>query len=210
MWPAIFPWRPIQMAFGATATKPPWGGTFSLYGSSATCCGGLEYWTTSGAPVDSYNSTGGTLNPAGTNPLPAYTAAFHPGPGGEYSLYRFTAPASDTYNLGVTFTGFDNVGGTTTDVHVLFGGNTSLFSGNINGYGSTASYVTSLLLAANDIIDFAVGYGGNGYFYDSTSIAATLIPQGVGGGGNSVPEPASLALLTIGLGCLAARRRKIA
>lgn len=140
------------------------------------------------------------------------TTAFHPGPNGEYSIFRFTTPSSGTYDLGVLFSNADPSRGATTDVHVLLGGS-SLFSGSISGIGSTTSYVnSSLSLAANDIVDFAVGTGGDGFYFDSTGIAASLtsgvnqIPPP-----SRVPEPASLALLGLGLASLAvARRRKAA
>lgn len=163
------------------------GGTLNLYDQAAIDGVGNNTWRSTvvqslGAPVDWKRTDG--------------TTAFHPGPNGEYSIYRFTAPSLGTYNLSVIFSGIDS---TTTDVHVLQGSN-SLFSGNINGFGSTSSYATSLSLAANDIVDFAVGFGNGSFYYDSTGIAATLTP---------VPEPETYALLLSGLVLVgfAARRR---
>ena len=128
----------------------------------------------------------------------------HPGPQDQYSVIRFTAPSAGTYQLATSFYGLDFVGPTTTDVHVLLDG-TSLFNGEVDGFGagSGPSFRSNLKLLQGDTVDFAVGFGSNGtYFNDSTGITATLA---VG-----IPEPASLILLSIGiagLGVLAVNRK---
>ena len=172
--------------------------TFTLYTSKGTASG-------SGGSIDYWNVSDGGLNPPeifynpnnnvvtySTITMQPHQAAFHPGPNDQYSDYRFTAPQAGSYSLSVTFTGID-VGGTTTDVHVLSGGS-SLYSSFINGYGATESFSTILTLTAGGLVDFAVGYGSNSnYFNDSTGIKATLTFNG-----ESVPEPASALLLAMG------------
>ncbi len=116
----------------------------------------------------------------------------HPGPQGQDSVIRFTAPVAGTFQLASSFTGLDFVGPTTTDVHVLLDGS-SIFNGNVDGFGagSGPSFTTTLTLQKGDTVDFAVGYGTDGtYFNDTTGITGTL---------SSVPEPASLILLSMGL-----------
>jgi hypothetical protein len=165
---------------------------FATQGTVAGSTGSIEYWNISGgglSPPEIFYNTSSTVNSYSTITMQPHQAAFHPGPNDQYADYRFTAPQSGTYALSVTFTGID-VDGTTTDVHVLENG-VSLFAGNINGYGATQTYSTILTLGSGGIVDFAVGFGLNGnYFNDSTGIDATLT--------SVVPEPASVVLLGLG------------
>jgi hypothetical protein len=183
----------------------PNAATFSLYPGHGNTAGidfvGVDNNGLSDPPYVSHNPTGTTISVSTVTYGPGQ-AGFHPGSNGAYSDYRFTAPATGSYALSALFTGIDH-GGTTTDVHVLDNG-AALFNGNVNGYLSTASFSTTLALAAGDRVDFVVGFGTNGnYFNDSTALNATLAlnPAAV------VPEPSSLALLALGGAALAGWRR---
>ena len=132
---------------------------------------------------------------------------FHPGPNDEFSIVRFTAPTASLYTLNVGFTPV-TTDGTTTDVHILDNG-TSLFSGLVTGtYNaptSVPSFSSVLNLKQGDIVDFAVGYGTNGNFYDdSTGFSATFNAP--------VPEVSSFVslglLLLLSLGGIAISRRR--
>lgn len=173
----------------------PVSSSFTTYTNKGTVGGGIEYWNISGGnltPPEIFYNPSSSVVSFSTITMQPHQAAFHPGPTDQYSDYRFTAPQSGTYTLSVTFTGID-VHGTTTDVHVLDSG-ASLFAGNINGYGNTQTFSTTLTLANGDLVDFAVGYGSNGnYSFDSTGIDATLTLSGA-----SVPEPGSIILLAMG------------
>ncbi len=160
----------------------PDSSTFTPYTNSGTSGGLEEWWDSSNPPAIFDNPTSGVLN-YGTGVLQPGEAGFHPGPGGQYSVYRFTAPATGSYSVSAVFTGIDDAEGTTTDVHVLDDG-TSLFQGNVNGYLDTSSYTRNVNLTTGDTIDFAVGFGSDGSFlFDSTGLDATVTLNGSPSGG---------------------------
>jgi hypothetical protein len=160
-------------SYGWSANR---GSTFNL-DTVATTVSGVNVWKYSATQVEPdvfYNGTSNTINPSGTNPIPAGTLAFHPGPSGQNAIVRWTAPSSGAYAIAATFTGRDIVG-TTTDVAVLSNGS-PLWVGEVTGYGATQSYPPSRLnLNAGDTVDFTVGYGTDGtYSYDSTGLGADI------------------------------------
>ena len=158
----------------------------------------LDFWeggVQTGAPPGSFptifhNGTNSTITYAGTVSVPPGQLGFHPGPNGEYAVIRFTTPTAAVYSLNSAFQGLDFSGPTSTDVHILLDG-TSIFDGTVGAFGSGPSFSKTLSLQLGDTLDFVVGYGPNKtYFNDSTGLSATLsVP--------SVPEPASLMLLSI-------------
>jgi hypothetical protein len=134
---------------------------------------GIDIWWRGTQPNVSHNGTSEqiTLNPETITWQPGQFS-LHPGEGGEYSHARWTAPAEGTCDIAAEFTGIDQTG-TTTDVHVLHNG-VSLFDGSVVGFGDTASFSTTISVAAGDTVDFAVGYGTGGWWDDSTALAATV------------------------------------
>jgi hypothetical protein len=175
--------------------SPTLGGTFHLYTDSVRDDAGADVWRGNqggirGEPAVVHNGTDMPLVGAGTNVLQPGQMGFHPGPHGEFSVVRWTAPNDGLFAIVVTFTGLDFVGPTTTDVHTLNNG-TALFDGLVAGFGpnSATSFDGTLSVRQGDTIDFTVGWGLDGnYFYDLTGLAATIAP---------VPEPAALLLLGI-------------
>jgi uncharacterized delta-60 repeat protein len=132
-------------------------------------------WHTAGSASPPYIGINTTTSPvtASTVVVPPGVLDMHPGPNGEYTDARFTAPVAGSATVAVTFTGVD-VDGTTTDVHVLLNG-ASVADGEINGYGSTFAKSISLpTVAAGDTIDFIVGYGTGSYYSDSTTLSAQV------------------------------------
>src|SRR3712207_5532262 len=107
----------------------------------------------------------------------------HPGPAGEESVVRWTAPSSGIVKIEGRFQGIDTGGtatdgdGTTTDVAVAHNSTTTLFSDNINAYGATAPFSITRSVAAGDTIDYSVGYGSNAtHSNDSTGLSVTITP----------------------------------
>jgi len=106
--------------------------------------------------------------------------ALHPGPGGEYSVVRWTAPQAGDYKLDAAFSGLSTTGPATTDVHIAQGGKYLLDALlNINGSPNSARHQSTLHAERGDTIDFIVGNGSNSYASDSTALSAT-ITEGAG------------------------------
>jgi hypothetical protein len=110
--------------------------------------------------------------------VPAGFVNLHPGPNGERSVARWTAPATATVRIKGRFQGLDS---TTTDVAIQSATST-LFTGAINGMGSTAPFSLTVLVNRGDFIEFSVGRGSNGtYFNDSTGLTVTITEPAVVG-----------------------------
>ncbi len=159
------------------------GGTFNAY-QYKTNQFGLDMWVinfnnpTNPHPSIWHNGTGSNITtPTAYQRVLAGGLASHPGPNGEYSILRWTAPSAGTFSIAGSFWG-DDQNGDSADVHVLRNG-VALFNGNVTGYYLTpVSYTANLTLSAGDTIDFAVGYGTDGSYNDDlTGLSATIIPE---------------------------------
>ena len=97
----------------------------------------------------------------------------HPGPKGEYSVVRFTAPEGGEYAAQVTFLAVDAT--TTTDVHMRQG-DKSIFDGwiNLQGQGKSAAFTGKVTLTKGETLDFIVGWGNESFVCDSTGLDIRL------------------------------------
>jgi len=112
---------------------------------------------------------------ANNNVLPGGWAGFHPGPSGETSDFRFTAPSAGRYSFAFSFEGADTVG-TNTDVHIYTRGQ-DLFSATINGFGpaSLQTFSGTVSLATGQVVDIGVGFATNqNYLFDLTAVQGTI------------------------------------
>lgn len=168
------------------------GGAFTDYNVSTTLGTGLDFWRASNVgnePNLFHNSS--------ENPVEAFDfvlqpdqTAFHPGPTGQFSVFRWTAPRDGLFSIHADFVGLGS--SSTTDPHVLING-VPLFNGTINGQGMTTAFDIDQSLVTGDIVDFAVGFGSNGTFVgDTTGINAMIMDSLL------VPEPSTLLLFVFG------------
>lgn len=172
--------------------------TLSNFVSSYGPANQVKAWSPSGTfwPTVALNTGAAPVSFGAGNAitLAAGQGLLHPGATGLLANVRYTAASAFTGTLDVAFSGVD-AAGTTTNVYILHNGS-SLFGGNINGYGQTLAYAAPISLAAGDVVDFAVGWGSNGnYIDDSTGLRASFVAA-------TVPEPASWAMLVAGFGLL--------
>jgi len=144
------------------------------------------------------NETLGTVN------LPLGWLNLHPSQN-SFADARFTATTAGTYVINGIFQG-DDIFGTTTDVHIL-SGTTDLFDAEVTGTGGPSQQAFNLThtFAVGDTIDFAVGLGTDGSFFnDSTGLQGTFSLATV-----PTPEPSSLIMFSTGvLGLAAAAMRR--
>ena len=134
----------------------------------------LEIWRRPDGPDPNvtHNPTQRALTGTGMTWQPG-AMAFHPGPNGEYSVARWTAPEAGEVQVAAEFRNIAERA--TTDVHVLHNGAT-LFRGfiNVEGGGNEAEWTGKVTVNAGDMVDCVVGWGNGGYGGDSTGMAVRL------------------------------------
>ena len=187
-----------QYRYGAESTL---GGAFSL-NTTMISGAGFAGWggNVSGFPLIVGNTSGSTFT-TGTVTYSTDYVNLHPASNDTFAVLRYTIAAPGLYQISGAYRGQDT-GGTTTDVHILVDG-ASAFGTEVTGYLDPSKQTFSLLraLIANDTIDFAVGFGTNGtYFDDSTGLQGTITV--------ATPEPASAILILSGIALCGLFRKK--
>lgn len=167
---------------------------FTVTGSG----GPVNNWSNGTFPYVVFN-TDTSLYATGSVVFPARTVALHPASDGTYAVVRWTAPGTGSYVVTAVFASADIVGAS-TDGHVLLNG-VELAGGSVtlNDVFSYSNLNLSLVQGAT--LDFAVGTGGNGYGYDTTALTVMIAPA-------SIPEPATVLCIALGLVLLGGRRRQ--
>ena len=152
--------------------------TTSIPGMSVWYKSGDKFWD--GYPVLGHNDTTKKICVSKTACVPPAYLFLHPGPSGEFSVLRWSAPSTGRFLIEGAFMGLDFVGPTTTDVHVLVNSKKSLLNGPITSYKWPLTFNLTVKVSAGDTVDFAVGFGKDGsYNDDSTGVrfAVTRLGQ---------------------------------
>lgn len=98
----------------------------------------------------------------------------HPGPNGQRSVVRWTAPRAGTFLVHGLFQGISTIG-TTTDAKILRNETETLFDEVVNGYRVQKPFSFTVTVSAGDGIDFSVGWGTNdSASSDSTGLVVTI------------------------------------
>ncbi len=175
------------------------GGTLNLYSDLADV-GGLLIWRfnigNTNTPGVAFNPSGTDITFASTTWRPAQTS-LHPGPNGEFSVLRFTAPETKDYILTSLFNMRSFGGTSSTDVHVLLN-DVELFNSIVTGFNAQTEFNDRFTLTQGDRLDFVVGDNGS-FFGDTTEVQATL---------SAVPLPAGVWFFGSALAGLGLFRRR--
>ena len=157
-------------------SEPKDGGTFAP-GSQFDLTGGVAGWgaaTWDNLPGAFKNFTAQSQHFRNTVTLGGGELALHPGVNGEWGVARFVAPAAGIYQITASFAGRDSSFGE-TDAHVLVDGEEIYAGAVIDDSPVGMAAPVTRYLAAGSVVDFAVGYGANGTYYnDSTALTASV------------------------------------
>ena len=187
---------------GAGAFTPYDSTTASCAGIGGLACNYAAGFNNNTLPAVGKNTTG-SLIVNGSVRIPTDELFLHPVglnsglPAGD-TIVRFTAPTAGTYQVSGLFQLIDV---SPSGVAVSIEGGTLPFAAPLAGpYLTTANFSFSTVLLAGGTLDFVVDPAGS-YFNDSTGLSATITSS-------DIPEPASMALLGLGLTAMAAVRRR--
>jgi hypothetical protein len=164
-------------SYGWTASQ---GSEFNAY-PRAFKNSGLDAWDdadqfVAGAPVVTHNGTSGTILTSNNIQWAPGQLSFHPGPSGQRSVVRWTAPVGGDIRIDAEFGNLDLNRAATTDVHVLHN-NVSIFDGIVQQNNKVKLAPVQRQVKVGDTIDFVVGEGANSWTFDTTSLAANIVVE---------------------------------
>ena len=141
---------------------------------SGTSMAGLSWWRTGGIqdPNLTFNGTQNPISALGITWQPG-CLALHPGPQGEYSVVRWTAPAAGACTVSAGFAGIAQ--GATTDIHIRHKA-LAVYDGfiNLEGQANETSVAKTLSVQGGDTLDFVVGRGNGDYGGDCTGVTIAI------------------------------------
>ncbi len=157
------------------------GSTLNLYTvTDTTSVLGVSAWLRSGTfpyypPYVAHNDTDKQIC-TGSVCVPTTYLDFHPGPRGELSVVRWTAPSEGKFLVQVTFAGLDHVGPTSTYVYVLRNSKRLLLKEPITSYQwPLLLHPYAWTLSVGDIVEFMVDRGKDAdFYYDSTGVEVKI------------------------------------
>lgn len=154
-------------------------GSFTPLTVRFTSASGTPFWTDgsqSGPSVGFNNSNTTATSSSGSYHLPRNQLQLHPDNSGKKAVVRWTAEAAGKYQIQGLFNGVDSYG--YRDVYIVVnssasGTSVTLFNQILSG-SAVSTFSLNSTLASGDTVDFVVGDGGNGYYFDATGLSALI------------------------------------
>lgn len=150
---------------------------------------GLDWWffdsqpnpTSWPLPAVFRNATGHTVIASGGLAIPADSLVFHPGPLGERSVIRWTAPADGTYRVEGALAAIDADPGN-VDVSIRIGSPETplqIFGELLGTSNNVGFFDETVTLSEGEVVEFTVGVGTVDFFNDSVlvDVAITALPE---------------------------------
>ncbi|QYK54172.1 MAG: PEP-CTERM sorting domain-containing protein [Fimbriimonadaceae bacterium] len=164
----------------------------NLYTTTIADAGGFLVWHTPGLSGDGTPSVFKNTGSSSTNNIAPGSFGMHSGPGGQYSVAQYAVQNGGTLRISGEW-GVGDIG--LTDIFIQLNGVT-LWS----RLSSPVAEAFDFNIATNsgDLVQFVLGPAG-AYQFDSTPLTATI---------ETVPEPATMSLVGIGLVTAGLRRRR--